>query len=256
MLSGVHIRQSAVSCVAGIDGTPGGWAAVIMDGGRSSIRKIASLSDLIDSIRQFDIIAIDVPIGLLDCYQVGGRGCDRLARRRLGQARGRSVFPAPARCVLEALNMSPLPVADKHREACRRSRASAPNGKGISRQTFNILPKIREADDLLQARPELRPVIREIHPELCFYELAGSRPMTYGKASRAGKDERRAALGPAFSDLDLIERNGGAVGLHVEDILDAAAACWSAGRLAAGLGRSLPEVVPYDTTGLPMAIWW
>ena len=117
--------------------------------------------------------------------------------------------------------MSPLPVADKHREACRRSRASAPNGKGISRQTFNILPKIREADDLLQARPELRPVIREIHPELCFYELAGGRPMTYGKASRAGKDERRAALGPAFSDLDLIERNGGAVGLHVEDILDA-----------------------------------
>jgi predicted RNase H-like nuclease len=54
----------------------------------------------------------------------------------------------------------------------------------------------------------------------------------------------------------LIERTGGAVGLHVEDILDAAAACWSAGRLAAGLGRSLPEVVPYDTTGLPMAIWW
>ena len=74
MLSGVHIRRSAVSCVAGIDGTPGGWAAVIMDGGRSSIRKIASLSDLIDSIRQFDIIAIDVPIGLLDCFKLGGAG--------------------------------------------------------------------------------------------------------------------------------------------------------------------------------------
>src|SRR5262249_54579124 len=108
-------------------------------------------------------------IGLLDGYQVDGRECDRLARRRLGQARGRSVFPAPVRCVLEALNMSPLPLGDKHQEACRRSRASAPHGKGISRQTFNILSKIREADDLLQARPELRPVVREIHPELCFY---------------------------------------------------------------------------------------
>jgi hypothetical protein len=52
--------------------------------------------------------------------------------------------------------------------------------------------------------------------------------MTHRKASQAGKDERRAALGPAFSDLDLIERNGGAVGLDVEDILDAAAACGSA----------------------------
>ena len=76
-------------------------------------------------------------------------------------------------------------------------------------------------------------MVREIDPELCFYELAG-RPMTHRKASQAGKDERLAALGPAFSDLDLIERNGGAVGLDVEDILDAAAACWSAGRLAAG----------------------
>jgi predicted RNase H-like nuclease len=67
-----------VSCVAGIDGAPGGWAVVIMEGGQSSIKKIANLSDLIDSIPQFDIIAIDVPIGLLDWYQVGGRECDRL----------------------------------------------------------------------------------------------------------------------------------------------------------------------------------
>jgi len=135
--------------------------------------------------------------------------------------------------------------------ACQR-----PKGEGISRQTFNILPKIREVDGLLQARPELRPVIREIHPELRFYELAGSRPMTHGKASRAGKDERRVALSPEFSDLNLIERNGGAVGLNVEDILDAAAARWSASRLVAGQGRSLPEIVPHDSTGLPMAIWW
>jgi predicted RNase H-like nuclease len=100
--------------------------------------------------------------------------------------------------------MSALPVADKHREACRRSRASAPHGKGISRQTFNILPKIREVNDLLRERPELRDLIREIHPEL----------------------------------------------------FDAAAACWSARRLATGQGRSLPEVIPFDSTGLPMAIWW
>src|SRR5262245_23396771 len=104
-------------CVAGLDGAPVGWAVVLAECGQSSIRKIATLSDLIDSIPQFDIIAIDVPIGLLDCYRVGGRECDRLTRRRLGQARGRSVFPAPVRCVLEALNMYCLPVADKQQEA-------------------------------------------------------------------------------------------------------------------------------------------
>src|SRR5262245_65262889 len=101
-----------------------------------------------------------------------------------------------------------------------------------------------------------QPIIVTLPHRLGKAEALRGRPMTHRKASQAGKDERRAALGPAFSDLDLIERNGGAVGLDVEDILDAAAACWSAGRLAAGLGRSLPEIVPHDRTWLPMAVWW
>jgi predicted RNase H-like nuclease len=226
-----------------------------MEAGRSSTRKIAKLSDLFDSVARFESIAIDVPIGLLDAYEVGGRECDRAVRTLLGEERGRSVFPAPVRCVLEVLNGPPLPIVEKHQEACRRSRSSGPEAKGISRQAFNILSKIREVDDLLNARPELRLVMREIHPELCFYELAGGKPMTNGKTSRLGKEERRAALGRAFPDLDVIEKAGRTQGLHVEDILDAAAACWSAERLAVGLGRSLPEDVPYDTTGLPMAIW-
>jgi predicted RNase H-like nuclease len=246
---------SLTSRVAGIDGAPGGWAVVITEVGRSSIRKIAKLSDLIDSFPQFEIIAVDIPIGLLDSYQVGGRECDRAARTLLREERGRSIFPVPLRCVLEVLNGPPLPIVEKHQEACRRSRGSGPQAKGISRQAFNILSKIREVDDLLHVRPELRPVIHEIHPELCFYELAGGKPMANSKASRLGKEERRAALGRAFPDLDVIEKAGRTQGLHVEDILDAAAACWSADRLAAGLGRSLPEVVPYDATGLPMAIW-
>jgi hypothetical protein len=44
----------------GIDGAPGGWAVVLTECGQSSIRKIAKVSDLIDSIPQFDIMAIDV----------------------------------------------------------------------------------------------------------------------------------------------------------------------------------------------------
>jgi Protein of unknown function (DUF429) len=174
-----------------------------MEAGRSSTRKIAKLSDLFDSAARFESIAIDVPIGLLDAYEVGGRECDRAVRTLLGEERGRSVFPAPVRCVLEVLNGPPLPIVEKHQEACRRSRSSGPEAKGISRQAFNILSKIREVDDLLNARPELRLVMREIHPELCFYELAGGKPMTNGKTSRLGKEERRAALGRAFPDLDV-----------------------------------------------------
>jgi hypothetical protein len=52
--------------VAGADGTPGGWAVVIMEAGQSIIRKVPALSDILDGAIEFDIIAVDVPIGLLD----------------------------------------------------------------------------------------------------------------------------------------------------------------------------------------------
>jgi predicted RNase H-like nuclease len=232
--------------VTGIDGAPGGWAVVIMEAERSSIRKIAKLSDFLDSTADFKVIAIDVPIGLLDAYEVGGRTCDRAARKLLGRPRGSSVFPAPVRPVLSA---------KIHTEACDCSRASASQGKGITIQTFNILDKIREVDDLLRERPQLRGVVREVHPEVCFCELVG-KPMTHHKASPSGREERRKALTPCFPELnEIVTRGTREQGLPIEDIVDATVACWSALRLAAGQGRSLPDVVPLDAMGLPMAIW-
>lgn len=90
--------------VAGVDGTPGGWAVVMMHAGRSAIRKVAALSSILDGTADFDIIAVDVPIGLLDAYEVGGRACDRAARKFLGKTRRNSVFPAPVRPVLAAIS--------------------------------------------------------------------------------------------------------------------------------------------------------
>ncbi len=231
--------------VAGVDGARDGWAVVIMEADRSVIRKVAALSNIFDGATDFDIIAVDVPIGLLDAYEVGGRVRDRAARQFLGRPRGSSVFPAPVRPILAATTWE---------DACVRSRASAPHGKAITKQTFAILPKIREADELLQARPDLREVVREVHPEVCFSELVGM-PMTHHKASLLGREERRRALAPSFPELHTIEKAGRDQGLPIEDILDAMVACWSALRLVGGKGRSLPDVAPLDVTGLPMAIW-
>ena len=230
--------------VAGVDGTPDGWAVAITEADRQRIRKVRALSEIFDDAARLDVVAIDVPIGLCDAYETGGRFCDRQARKRL-QKRASSVFPAPVRPVLAALSWE---------DACARSRASAPNGKGISKQTFAILPKIREADDLLQSRPELRDVVREVHPEVCFCELAG-HPMAYPKRKHEGRDERRQALCRCFPDLDTILDAGREKGLPLEDILDATVACWSALRLVEGKGRSLIEPIPHDATGLPMTIW-
>ena len=227
--------------VAGVDGAPGGWAAVIIEADRTRIRKVRALSDIVVGL---DVVAVDVPIGLCDAYQTGGRACDRRARMLL-QNRRSSVFPAPVRSVLAASSWE---------DACALSRASAPGGKAISKQTYFILHKIKEVDEFLRARPELYEVVREVHPEVCFCELAG-RPMVYSKKRQPGRKERVQALSLPFSDIDVIVNDGRKEGLPLEDILDATVACWSALRLAEGKGRSLIEPVPHDTAGLPMTIW-
>jgi predicted RNase H-like nuclease len=209
-------------------------------------RRIARLEDLFDGDLGIDlkIVAIDIPIGLLAEYEIGGRCCDRMARKVLGK-RASSVFPAPVRTVLGAAS---------HEDACARSRKSSPNGKGISIQLFSILNKIKEVDDFLQTRPEFVRTFREVHPEVSFRELAGA-PMANRKSSPLGREERVQALRSVFPGLDELLTIGRAQNLKIEDVVDAAVACWSAIRIAAGTGHSLPHPVPLDSTGLPMAIW-
>src|SRR5215510_228308 len=81
-------------CVAGVDGTPGGWAVIIKDQKKSVVKKFASIADLFHEHPKLRAVAIDIPIGLLDVYEPGGRTCDRVARSLLGRTRGSSVFPA------------------------------------------------------------------------------------------------------------------------------------------------------------------
>ncbi|HXZ17988.1 MAG TPA: DUF429 domain-containing protein, partial [Roseiarcus sp.] len=109
-------------------------------------------------------------------------------------------------------------------------------------------------DHLLRARVDLREIVREVHPEVCFRELTGS-PIPHSKRKQAGRHSRREALRAHFPDMDRLLGEGRRQGLPEEDILDAAVACWSALRLAEGAGRSLVVPVPRDSFGLPMTIW-
>ena len=230
--------------VAGVDGVPGGWAVVLDDSGRRSVEKIESFKKMFDGATPFDLVAVDIPIGLLEAFEAGGRCCDRAARMLL-RARRNSVFSAPVRPVLAAVS---------YPDACDRSRKSAPTGKAISRQSFAICGKIAEVDHLLRTRPDLRDIVREVHPEICFVEMTGS-PMPHSKRKRTGRDARRETLRARFTDIDALIEQGRRQGLPEQDVLDAAVACWSALRLADGKGRSLIEPIPRDSFGLPMTIW-
>jgi predicted RNase H-like nuclease len=219
--------------VLGVDGTPEGWATVNYKEGSVLVRRIARLADIFEHHPYPDVVAVDIPIGLLDAYEIGGRECDRKARRDLGQ-RGSSVFVPPVRAVLSARS---------YEDACDLSRASSRHDKALSKQTWGIVPKVKEADDLLRLKPHLRSIIREVHPEVCFLELVG-KPMEFAKGRPQGRDERRNALAGDFDVNALIEQ-GRPEKLSVVDTLDALVACWSAVRLARGEGRC---IVPDEKT--------
>ena len=72
-------------------------------------------------------------------------------------------------------------------------------GRGISKQLFNILEKIRDVDRLQS--PRLQARLFEMHPELSFTMLAGA-PMRSNKRTAAGRAERLAALRSTFGDGD------------------------------------------------------
>ena len=62
--------------VLGVDGTTNGWAVVVSNEGQMHVREIARLADIFEHPPYPDIVAVDVPIGLLDAYEIGGRECD------------------------------------------------------------------------------------------------------------------------------------------------------------------------------------
>ena len=166
----------------GIDGCKAGWFCISIDPSGSVgwfVRE--TLGELVSMAKDGDRIFVDIPIGLGDGPEE--RLCDREARRRLGAPRGSSVFPAPVRATLDARGY----------EEAKRINLAARN-RSLSIQSWSILPKIREADALLRGSAKARTMIREVHPEVCFWALAGENSMRHGKKNREGIDERIRVL--------------------------------------------------------------
>jgi predicted RNase H-like nuclease len=127
-------------------------------------------------------------------------------------------------------------------------------------QTWNISAKIREVDNLLQNHPGTRAVIRECHPEICFYGLNDGSPMAYYKKSAEDQAERIAVLTRYFNQSRAVFKAAQDRFLRKEvardDILDALAAAVT-GYLSKGDLDTLPETPESDEQGLPMEmVYW
>ena len=160
------------------------------------------------------------------------------------------MFPVPARKTLNA----------KSYDEAKRTNKKV-TGKKITRQTYAIMPKIKEVDKLLRGCAKARRIVREVHPEVCFWALAGGEPMEYSKKKSKGQKERRAVLkchlAPArMRFVDWVLNAGRPPGVQPDDILDAMVAAITASGApgtSAAL-QTLPEQPPRDRYGLPMEI--
>jgi predicted RNase H-like nuclease len=145
----------------------------------------------------------------------------------------------PVRAALEA---------DSYAAAAQANRRRA--GEGISAQVYALQAKIIEVDRW--AGPSRRRVV-EVHPEISFATMAGA-PLLDGKRTWTGAHQRRRLL--ADAGIRLADDVGAAGRLAaVDDVLDAGAAAWTAGRVATGAAMSLPDPPVEHSDGWPAAIW-
>ncbi len=232
--------------VAGVDGCRAGWFVVVAQAPKQKVLQLKdfcvakTFADVLSKTADCELVCVDIPIGLSDGTKP--RECDVAARKILGGQRASSVFPAPIR---------PCLTTTDYETACKTSLKHS--GKKLSKQSFALLEKIRQVDDLMT--PTLQRRVREIHPEISFWALAGGRPAKYSKKKRDGRNERVALLSVIFSDLEQFvvqARQPGKVA--PDDILDAVAAAWTASQAVIVKVKTLPENPEFDSRGLKMEI--
>ena len=236
--------------VLGVDGCRQGWVAAIIEEHRPI--RLERFDDLSSLWAQYGhpcrLMLVDIPIGLI-AEGAEGRECDRHARRLLSPLRHSSIFTPPCRSALYAGDPSEINFQL--------------TGKKLSRQTINILPKIRETDLWLRSLPQWeRAIIKESHPELVFATLNGGRPLLNNKKKASGRTERidllQRYLPEAAAILAEARSHIPAKAAQPDDLTDALVLALAAKRAAERpeLARSLPDDPSLDKEGLPMQIFY
>jgi predicted RNase H-like nuclease len=232
--------------LAGVDGCKGGWIAVVADPMLASptVKVYTHFSDILQERPAPQVIAVDIPIGLLD-REPGERLCDKEARARLHKPRSSSVFPAPRRFLLDIEDYD-----------AARSLSQQLIGKKPSKQTHYITPKVREVDETVQKA--VQGLVKEVHPEVSFWAMNKGTSMAFSKKKQGGPEERRNLLINCLGN-NVVARCEQQMPparsiAAFDDLYDALAALWSAKHILDGHSCKLPAEPEKDAEGLLMEI--
>ena len=231
--------------LAGVDGCPAGWIAAFVrpDGGEARLRIVPRFADVLAAPEAPAVIAVDMPIGLPERTGPGGRAAENAVRPLLG-ARQSSVFSVPSRAAI---------YAGDYAEACARALETSDPPRKVSKQLFNIAPRIREIDGLLRAYPAAAARVFEVHPEVAFWRFNGGRALAEPKKVKSRPYEpglalRRGLLIAAGLPAEAVNATP-PKGAGPDDLLDALACAAIARRLHRGKAKPFPDPPPHDAYG-------
>ena len=225
--------------VVGVDACKAGWVFIrLVNGEFDTAQFYQEFAAGVDAYDDAVAIGVDIPIGYPN-PPPERRSADTDARAMVGP-RWRSVFWALRPNLLEQQNWD-----DANQESKCLYR------EGISKQSFALKPKINQVA-VVAARDNR---VYEVHPEVSFAALAEEH-LQFSKTQWNGQHVRRRLLEDhgIVIPYNLIDEVRTA---DVDDVLDAAAAAWSAHRIALEQAVALPRAIEeYDVSGRRVAIWY
>ncbi len=224
--------------IAGVDGCRSGWLVVEAncDLSKAELHVAPKWDDVTSSAR---VVAVDMPIGL---SRNGVRQCEVEARK--------VISPCGPR-VFKTLPRETLRFAQEDWNVANQWSKDQGFG-GISKQIWNIRPKIKEIDRAIAPADQARIV--EAHPELAFARLNGGKPLD-SKHTRAGLAARQELLRCAgFTNLDNWLQSLRGKGAKADDLYDACVLVLTARNILRGKNKVVPAIEERDSRGLKMAI--
>ena len=165
-----------MSSVIGIDGCKAGWITTKILGNKSiSFQIIESLNDSYLKESNLSHIGIDIPLQLSH----SGKRIAEIEAWVLLKNRACTIFSQPTLNALRAKNY--IDACDINFKEC---------GKRISKQSWNLFPKIKEAQEFLENNSISKLRVFEVHPELSFMAMNDMNLIEASKKTDIGKEIR------------------------------------------------------------------
>jgi predicted RNase H-like nuclease len=222
----------------GIDASRPGWVFAFKGKKGTTLNLFKYLEDGFATLLDIERVFIDMPIGAVDAKNFP-RASDRDAKQQLGH-RGSTFFYTPP---IEIINGE----GDYY---ALNALAKQLTGKGLSKQSYYLLPKIRELRLFLATHGKLRPFIFESHPELCFAAFNRDCALMTSKHNVEGIEDRLkilAGLGVGYSKDELASIRKSFSLRDLDDIIDALILALAA---SADDIELIPDNIVVDRSGL------